>query len=87
MNIAEIVENGGSFSGEEFTICDPKRNNARGAAQTAKSTTKQKTTQSNRRQPRAVWLTINNREICLRGRLMDISSAHRKMMLKIYLFC
>ncbi|EOT1169570.1 hypothetical protein ACNKCP_000674 [Cronobacter dublinensis] len=26
MNIAEIVENGGSFSGEEFTICDPKRN-------------------------------------------------------------
>ncbi|WP_234012867.1 hypothetical protein [Cronobacter dublinensis] len=44
MNIAEIVENGGSFSGEEFTICDPKRNKGSGTARKAKSAIKQQAT-------------------------------------------
>ncbi|CCJ84668.1 hypothetical protein BN133_1045 [Cronobacter dublinensis 582] len=57
VNIAEIVENGGSFSGEEFTICDPKRNKGSGAARKAKSAIKQQTTAQRLPPPCAVWLT------------------------------
>jgi len=87
VNIAEIVENGGSFSGEEFTICDPKRNKGSGAAHKAKSAIKQQATAQRLPPPCAVWLTSGHTRRAGRDRIMDISSACRMMMLKIYRFC
>ncbi|WP_349814044.1 hypothetical protein, partial [Escherichia coli] len=57
VNIAEIVENRGSFSGEEFTICDPKRNKPSAAARPAKRMAKQPGTAHLLRAPPAVWFT------------------------------
>ncbi|EGT5186793.1 hypothetical protein E7W39_14000 [Cronobacter sakazakii] len=67
MNIAEIVENRGSFSGEEFTICDPKRNKASAAARQAKRATKQTGTAVLTRPPCAVWFTDSHMKILWRS--------------------
>ncbi|CCJ88729.1 hypothetical protein BN132_657 [Cronobacter turicensis 564] len=63
MNIAEIVENRGTISGEEFTICDPKRNKPSGAARPAKRRAKQPGTARLLRPPPAVWFTPCHRKI------------------------
>ncbi|EOI3470801.1 hypothetical protein ACMSWU_003964 [Cronobacter turicensis] len=86
MNIAEIVENRGTISGEEFTICDPKRNKLSGAARPAKR-------MANNRD-RAFTLAPASRlvyTLSQENRLADphvkIFAVRRKMMLHIYLFC
>ncbi|AFJ99470.1 hypothetical protein SMC37_000336 [Cronobacter sakazakii] len=67
MNIAEIVENRGSFSGEEFTICDPKRNKTSGVAQKVKRAAKQTGTAGLTRPPCAVWFTGRHTKILWRS--------------------
>nr|WP_202631336.1 hypothetical protein [Cronobacter sakazakii] len=67
VNIAEIVENRGSFSGEEFTICDPKRNKACAVARQAKRATKQTGTAVLTRPPCAVWFTGRHMKILWRS--------------------
>ncbi|EPW7974348.1 hypothetical protein ACWPSR_000339 [Cronobacter turicensis] len=87
MNIAEIVENRGTISGEEFTICDPKRNKPSGAARPAKRMAKQPGTARLLRPPASRLVYTLSYENRLADPHIKIFAVRRRMMLHIYLFC